>query len=48
MNMKFVKGLLVGGLITTGMMMMWSDNNIMNTKKITKKGKKWARKMGMI
>ena len=48
MNMKFVKGLLVGGLITTGVMMMWNDNNYTNTKKITKKGKQWAKKMGII
>ncbi len=48
MNMKFVKGLLVGGLITTGVMMMWSDNGNMNTKKITKKGKQWAKKMGIL
>lgn len=48
MNMKFVKGLLVGGLITTGMMMMWTDNNNMNTKKITRKGKQFAKKMGIL
>lgn len=49
MNMKFVKGLLVGGLITTGVMMMWTDNNnYMNTKKITKKGKQMAKKMGIM
>ena len=46
MNMKFVKGLLVGGLITTGVMMMWTDN--MNTKKMTKKGKQIAKKMGIM
>ena len=63
--MKFVKGLMVGSLIseknrnfcffsifylfkiTTGVIMAWTDND-MTTKKITKKGKKWARKMGMI
>ena len=45
--MKFVKGLVVGGLITTGVMMMWNDNN-MNTKKIAKTGKKCARKMGIM
>lgn len=47
MNMKFVKGLLVGGLITTGVVMMFTDNNT-NTQKITKKGKKWAKKMGIM
>lgn len=45
--MKFVKGLVIGGLITTGILMMWSDDN-MTTKKMTKKGKRWAKKMGMM
>ena len=48
MNMKFVKGIVVGGLITTGVMMMWTDNNYMNTKKISKKGKRLAKKMGIL
>ena len=48
MNMKFIKGLVVGGLITTGMMMMWTDNNNMTTKKIAKKGKQFAKKMGIM
>ena len=43
--MKFVKGLVIGGLITTGVLMMWSDND-MNTKKMAKKGKRCAKKMG--
>lgn len=47
MNMKFVKGLVVGGLITTSVMMIWNDNN-MSTKKVAKTGKKWAKKMGII
>ena len=47
MNLKFVKGLVVGGLITTGVMMMWNDNN-MNTKKMSKTGKRWAKKMGIM
>ncbi len=47
MNMKFVKGLVVGGLITTGVMMMWADNNWSATQ-MTKKGKKFAKKMGIL
>ncbi|MEI3402341.1 MAG: hypothetical protein V8R51_08650 [Clostridia bacterium] len=47
MNMKFVKGLVVGGLITTSVMMIWNDNN-MSTKKVAKTGKKWAKKMGIM
>ena len=45
--MKFVKGLLIGGLITTGVLMMWPDNG-MSTKKMARKGKQWAKKMGMM
>ena len=47
MNMKFVKVLVVGGLITTSVMMIWNDNN-MSTKKVAKTGKKWAKKMGIM
>ena len=45
--MKFIKGLVIGGLITTGVLMMWGDNDI-DTKKMVKKGKRWAKKMGMM
>lgn len=45
--MKFTKGLIVGGMITAGLMMMYADNN-MNTKKMMKKGKQLVRKMGIM
>ena len=45
--MKFTKGLIVGGMITAGILMMCADNN-MNTKKMMKKGKQLVRKMGII
>ena len=45
--MKFVKGMMIGGLITTGVIMMWNENE-MSRKKITKKGKKLAKKMGIM
>ena len=45
--MKFVKGLLIGGLITTGVLRMWNDDS-MYSKKMAKKGKRWAKKMGMM
>ena len=49
MNMKFIKGLMVGGLVTTGIVMMCSENNRgMNKKSMIKKGKQWVRKMGII
>lgn len=46
--MKFVKGVMIGGLITTGLMIMYSESDKMNKKKIMKKGKKFARKMGIM
>ena len=46
--MKFTKGLLVGGLIATGILMMYSDTDIMNKIKMMKKGKKFAKKVGIL
>lgn len=37
--MKFTKGLLIGGLITTGIIMMYNDKNMMNKNKMLKKRK---------
>ena len=47
-NMKFTKGLIIGGLLTAGVLMMCSEDSAMNTKKMTKKGKQFARKMGLM
>ena len=47
-NMKFVKGVMIGGLITTGLIMMYAENDMMNKKKIMKKGKQFAKKMGIM
>ncbi len=49
MNMKFVKGLVVGGLLSASIAMMCNDSNCnMNKKKMIRKGKQWVRKMGII
>ena len=45
--MKFTKGIIVGSIITAGIMMMCADDN-MNTKKMMKKGKQLMRKMGIM
>ena len=45
--MKFTKGIIIGSMITAGIMMMCADDN-MNTKKMMKKGKQMARKMGLM
>ena len=44
--MKFTKGMILGGMITVGIMMMYENN--MNSKKMIKKGKQLARKMGIL
>ena len=46
--MKFVKGLVIGGLITTGVLMMFKDTSMMDTNKLAKKGKKKKKKMGIM
>lgn len=48
--MKFAKGLVLGSMITVGFIMMCTENEMMNkgTKKMTKKGKQFAKKMGLI
>ena len=40
--MKFLKGFVVGGIITTGVFMMCNDSKMM------KKGKKFVKKMGIL
>ena len=45
--MKFTKGIIIGSMITAGVMMMYVDDNI-NTKKMMKKGKQLMRKMGIM
>lgn len=44
--MKFAKGMIIGSMITAGVMMMYTDN--MDTKKMMKKGKQLIRKMGIM
>lgn len=46
--MKFVKGIMIGGLITTGLIMMYAETDMMNKKKVMKKGKQLAQKMGIM
>ena len=46
--MKLLKGMILGGIITTGVIMMYSDMEMMNRKKIMKKGKQFVKKMGIM
>ena len=48
MNMKFVKGMVVGTLLSAGIVMMYNDGMDKNKKKMMKKGKQLVRKLGMM
>ena len=46
--MKFVKGMLIGGIVTAGVAMMYSEAMGDNKRKMMKKGKKIAIRMGIL
>ena len=46
--MKFVKGMLIGGMATIGAVMMYKEMSGKNKKQMIKKGKQFAKKMGVI
>ena len=45
--MSFVKGIMIGSLITAGTMMMYSEGVDENKKKMMKKGKQIAKRIKM-
>ena len=46
--MSFMKGVMIGTLITAGTMMMYSEGIDENKKRMMKKGKQIMRKMGIM
>ena len=46
--MKFVRGMVVGGLISAGVALMCTEKMQPNRKKMVKRGKQFARKMGIM
>ncbi len=46
--MKFAKGMLIGGILATGILMMYNETDMMNRnkRKVMKKGKQFMRKIG--
>lgn len=47
--MRFMEGMIVGGILATGAVVMYNNNfNKMATKKAMKKGKQFVKKMGLI
>lgn len=45
--MRFVKGIILGSLITAGTLMMYSDTLDENKKRMIRKGKYFVRKVKM-
>lgn len=46
--MKFIKGVMIGGLLTTGLVMLYTETGMMNKKNMMKKGKQMAKKIGIM
>jgi len=46
--MKFIKGMIMGGIVSAGALMMYNEMAGKNKKQMIKKGKQFARKMGII
>ena len=46
--MKFVKGMVMGTLLSAGVVMLYNEKNSMKKKKMMKKGKQFIKKMGII
>ncbi len=45
--MKFVKGMLLGGIVTAGIAMACAESMGQNKKRMIRKGKQFAKKMGI-
>ena len=45
--MKFLNGVMIGSLITASAMMLYSESVDNNKKRMVKKGKQFARKIGL-
>ena len=46
--MKIVKGAVIGGLVATGIYLMYSQSECKTRKTMMKKGKQLIKKMGII
>lgn len=45
--MKLVKGMIIGGMVSAGLMWMYGETIGFNKNKMIKQGKKMIKKMGM-
>lgn len=48
MNMKFIKGMIMGGIVSAGAVMMYKEMSGKDRKQMIKKGKQFAKKMGIL
>lgn len=46
--MNFLKGVMLGGILTTGAIIMYSEMSNQNRKKVMKKGRQAIKKIGII
>ena len=46
--MRFIKGILVGGIVTAGIAMVYAETMGQNKRKMMKKGKRLAKRMGVM
>lgn len=45
--MKLVKGMLIGGMVSAGLVMIYGESMGLNKKKIMKQGRKLIKKVGL-
>lgn len=46
--MKFMKGMLIGGIVTAGIAMMYAETMDQSKRKMMKKGRQFVKKMGIV
>lgn len=46
--MKFMKGILIGGIVTAGIAMIYAESMDEGRRKMMKKGKQFAKRMGIM
>lgn len=46
--MKFMKGMVIGGMATVGALMMYNEMSNKTKKQMMKRGKQFAKKLGIL
>ncbi len=45
--MRFMKGILIGGIVTAGIAMIYAESMEQGKRKVMRKGKQFAKRMGL-